>query len=163
MQLRDAELVLEWRNHPEIKRYMYTSQEIGLQEHMEWFERMMLNSCVHLMIYEQQEIPLGFVNINYSKHSHVAEWGFYVCPSAPKGTGRKLASATFEYAFNKLKLHKVFGEVMSVNERSILFHKNLGFIEEGRLREQYFNGQNYYDVICFGLLAAEWKKIDEYK
>jgi len=32
----------------------------------------------------------------------------------------------------------------------------LGFQREGVLRQQHFDGQQYHDVVCFGLLANEW-------
>jgi UDP-4-amino-4,6-dideoxy-N-acetyl-beta-L-altrosamine N-acetyltransferase len=53
-------------------------------------------------------------------------------------------------------LHKLCGQALAFNERSIRFHQNLGFRREGVLRQQHFDGEQYHDVVCFGLLASEW-------
>lgn len=157
MQLADLQRVLAWRNHVDVRRYMYTQHEITLAEHKSWFERAANDACKSLLIFEINQQPLGF--INFSKHSvgAIADWGFYLAPDAPKGSGRLLGHAALAYAFSQLKLHKICGEALAFNERSIRFHQSLGFIQEGNLRDQYFDGTSYHNVINFGLLADEWQ------
>jgi RimJ/RimL family protein N-acetyltransferase len=41
---------------------------------------------------------------------------------------------------------------------SIAFHQKLGFVEEGRLREQQRIANQYHTLFCFGLLAKDWQK-----
>ena len=160
----DLEQVLLWRNHPEVRRYMYTTHEIGLEEHRNWFTRVSGNPAVNLLIYEHHGQPCGFVNITRGRCSEVADWGFYLSPDARKGTGRSLGKQALNYAYGGLALHKVCGQALGFNERSIAFHKALGFIEEGRLRDQHFDGAVYHDVVCFGLLDHEWQaKIEEFE
>lgn len=156
MTLDDLGLVRSWRNHPEVRRFMYTTHEIGEDEHRAWFERASANPAMTLLIYEQDGAPRGFVNISRSRSETVADWGFYLAPEAEKGTGRKLGNRALAYAFATLGLHKLCGQALGFNERSIAFHKALGFREEGRLRDQHFDGATYHDVVCFGLLADEW-------
>ena len=152
----DLELVLTWRNHPEIRRYMFTQHEITLGEHQRWFERTLKDQKKHLFIFEEGQQPLGFVNFNETGDGGVADWGFYVAPDAPKGSGQKLGCAALNHAFTYLNLHKVNGQALDYNDRSIQFHQTLGFLKEGILREQNFDGKSYQDVICFGLLGHEW-------
>ena len=152
------EQVLSWRNHPDVRRYMYTQHEISLDEHKSWFEATTGSPGKHLLIFELDDCPLGFVQFSQLKNTPVAEWGFYAAPSSPKGTGRLLGKAALQYAFEHLGLHKLCGEALAYNEPSIRFHGALGFQCEGRLRDQHFDGQNYHDVVCFGLLASEWNQ-----
>jgi UDP-4-amino-4,6-dideoxy-N-acetyl-beta-L-altrosamine N-acetyltransferase len=152
----DLERVLGWRNHPEVRRYMYTQQEIALDEHQKWFERTLQDRKKHLLIYESGGAALGFVNIGELARGQVADWGFYVAPDAPKGTGRELGTAAVQYAFDNLELHKLCGQVLAFNERSVRFHQSLGFRQEGVLRDQHFDGEGYHNVVCFGLLRHEW-------
>jgi hypothetical protein len=56
----------------------------------------------------------------------------------------------------ELALHKLNGEVLADNERSIHLHKKVGFTEEGRFREQHDDGANRIDIVRVGLLASEW-------
>ncbi|WP_339868271.1 UDP-4-amino-4,6-dideoxy-N-acetyl-beta-L-altrosamine N-acetyltransferase [Pseudohongiella nitratireducens] len=157
MTKADLELVLQWRNHPEIRRYMYTTHEITPEEHALWYSKASVDPKKHLLIYESNNEPLGFVNIAQVNDGGVAEWGFYVSPDAGEGTGRGLGDAALNYAFSTLRLHKLCGQALATNERSIRFHERLGFQHEGRLRNQHFDGRTYIDVICFGLMSAEYQ------
>ncbi|QJD72423.1 UDP-4-amino-4,6-dideoxy-N-acetyl-beta-L-altrosamine N-acetyltransferase [Marinobacterium sp. LSUCC0821] len=157
MEESDLEQVLSWRNHPEIRRYMYSTHEIPMDEHCAWYASSSTDPRVELLIYEQGCKAQGFVNITRTGCANVADWGFYMAPDAPKGCGRDLGKQALDYAFTKLRLHKVCGEVLGVNTRSIAFHKSLGFTEEGRLREQHCDASKFHDVVCFGLLSSEWQ------
>jgi len=153
----DLGQVLQWRNHPEVRRCMYTTHEIRLDEHRKWFSDAEDNPAIELLIYEQNDKAQGFVNITRTRCREVAEWGFYLAPDAPRGSGRELGKQALNYAFAQLGLHKLCGQALGFNERSISFHKKMGFTEEGRLREQHFDGTIFHDVVCFGLLAKEWQ------
>jgi len=153
----DLERVLAWRNHPDVRRYMYTQHEITLDEHQRWFERSLPDPKKNLLIFEANHQPLGFVNFNETGSGGIAAWGFYAAPDAPKGSGRQLGRAALDHAFTQLKLHKVNGQALAYNERSIQFHQTLGFQQEGILRDQHFDGERYHHVICFGLLGHEWQ------
>lgn len=156
MSVADLDTVLAWRNHPDVRRYMYTQHEIALDEHTRWFERASQDPSRHLLVFEYDAVPLGFINIHQVASGSVADWGFYIAPDAPKGTGRLLGQAALQYAFQQARLHRLCGQALGFNERSIRFHLNLGFQQEGVLRQHHFDGQQYHDVVCFGLLASEW-------
>lgn len=157
MSRNDLELVLAWRNHPEIRRHMFTQQEISLEEHTRWFEKSSTTPERHLLIFERNETPQGFISLNQIFPWGIAEWGFYAAPDAPKGTGIAFGRLVLEYAFSSVGLHKLCGQTLSSNESSIRFHRRMGFKEEGRFRQQHFDGLRHHDVIHFGLLAGEWK------
>lgn len=158
MQSQDLERVLAWRNHPEVRRHMYTQRLITLEEHRAWFERARQAPQRHLLIYEQDGEPLGFVNLNVvDTAAGRADWGFYLAPEAPRGSGQGLGQCTLTYAFTTLKLHKLCGEVLADNTRSQRFHERLGFRREATHRDHFHDGNTYHDVIGFGLLAEEWR------
>ena len=100
-------------------------------------------------------MPSGFVNFGINPRSGVADWGFYLAPDAPRGSGSALGAAALAYAFRELKVRKVCGEAMADNERSVRFHLRLGFREEGR--GQRVDGGVAREVIRFELLAEEFR------
>ena len=157
LELRDLEQVLGWRNHPEIRRYMYTQHVISQEEHSRWFEKRSTDPDYHLLIFEAESTPQGFISIHLIAPGGIADWGFYAAPDAPKGTGSQLGQAALHYAFVDSGLHKLCGQALAFNEGSIRYHRSLGFTQEGILRKQHFDGQHYYDLVCFGLLASEWQ------
>lgn len=155
MVAADLDMVLAWRNHPEVRRFMFSSGEIGHDTHRAWFGRASVDPDRTLLIFERKDGPAGFVSFERFGEGGIADWGFYLAPDAPRGTGRVLGHHALAYAFEDARYHKVCGRVIAFNKRSAAFHLKLGFQREGVLRDQYFDGSHYHDVICFGMLAAE--------
>jgi len=156
MKEEDLEQVLAWRNHPEIRRYMYNKDEISLKEHTRWFYQESRDPEKRLLIFSIGTSPLGFVKIHQIANGGIGEWGFYVAPGSPKGSGNQLGKSAIEYAFNEVGLRKLCGYVLVFNQRSVQFHLKLGFCQEGLLRKQHFDGQQYHDVVFLGLLLSDW-------
>lgn len=152
----ELEVVREWRNHPDVRRYMYTQHEIGAEEHRAWFERAQQDPNRHPLLYLRQGTPMGFANISIvNVPARRAEWGFYLAPDSLAGSGQRLGRATLAYAFETLGLHKLCGEALAFNTRSIRFHERLGFTREATLRDHHFDGHAFHEVIGFGLLASD--------
>jgi UDP-4-amino-4,6-dideoxy-N-acetyl-beta-L-altrosamine N-acetyltransferase len=156
MTFSDLKMVLAWRNHPEVRRYMFTQDEIKLDDHKKWYESTLGNSNKHLLVYEIENTPQGFVSFSVTNDSKVADWGFYASPGAFKGIGTLLGKAALDYAFREIGLRKVCGQVLAFNQRSTGLHNKLGFEKEGVLREQHLVAGEYHSVFLFGLLASEW-------
>lgn len=160
MESQDLEMVLGWRNHESVRRFMYTQHEITLDEHSRWFQRASAAPDRHLLIFECDGVPMGFINFHEKGPGGVADWGFYLAPDAPRGTGSALGNAALNHAFGKINLHKICGEALGFNTGSIRFHEKLGFTREGVLRQQHFDGEAYHDIFCFGLIRNEWHETE---
>lgn len=160
----DLALILEWRNAPEIRRYMYTKHEISMQEHLAWFERLQCDPKSRWLIYsDSQEQPVGVASFTqHDSTGKIAFWGFYTAPNCVRGTGTGLGYEVVSYAFSELGLHKLNADVLADNVKSLSFHEMLGFKREGLFRDGHFNGEAYIDVARFGILEAEWsvKKVE---
>jgi UDP-4-amino-4,6-dideoxy-N-acetyl-beta-L-altrosamine N-acetyltransferase len=152
----DVSLVFSWRNDPRIRKYMFNTDPIDPDVHVAWFEKTHQDPKRHLLLACYNERPFGFVQFNVSGCGSVADWGFYVDPDGPKGQGRMLGRAALNYGFNTLSLHKICGQVLSENSRSLAFHEKIGFILEGILRSHRFHVNGYQDVHFFGILDDEW-------
>lgn len=152
----DLPMLLNWRNHADVRRFMFTQHEISQEEHQNWFERVNQDDSRCLLIIETSHDPIGYVQFNNVCIGGVSDWGFYTRPNAPSGSGKKLGETALQHAFEKLQLHKVCGQAIDTNEASIRFHRKLGFTHEGTLREHQRIDHSYQDVICFGLLTHEW-------
>ena len=64
MTRADIESVLAWRNHEEVRRFMYTQHVISKDEHSRWFDRASIDPKRHLLIYQVGDKALGFINIH---------------------------------------------------------------------------------------------------
>lgn len=76
--------------------------------------------------------------------------------SLGKGYGTEALRLVLDLAFNKLNLHKMELEVRAFNERAIKCYKKCGFIEEGRIREDFYADGEYTDTIYMGVLKEEY-------
>jgi len=154
-------MVLDWRNRPEVRSVMLTQHEIRLDEHRQWFENASLDPTRCLLIAEEAGQPLGYVHFSGVVTRGIASWGFYTAAGAPPESGSRLGRAALDHAFDVRGVHKVCGQVLATNIASLRFHRKLGFVEEGVLREQQQIDDTYYDLICFGLLRREWRGLTE--
>lgn len=137
MSHEDLLMVRKWRNHPDIKKYMNSQHEISESEHLQWFESALIDPKRNLLIYEENNIPLGFVQFSIQGVNGEAVWGFYLDPEVSRGKGYQLGKVALSHAFKTLNLPEVYGEVFATNGRSIGFHNKLGFqLSEIQLDEQ---------------------------
>lgn len=75
-----------------------------------------------------------------------------------RGYGSQALHMLLRYAFNELNLFRVTAVVPAYNEGALhLFHK-FGFVEEVRRRKALHRDGEFWDVIGFGLLNAEWRE-----
>lgn len=160
---QDLPMVLAWRNHADVRCYMFTQHEISLDEHRNWFAKASQDPSRCLLIVEEAGQAIGYVQFSKVEDGGVADWGFYARPAALKGSGRKLGVMALNHAFGPLKLHKVCGQAIASNQASIAFHQRLGFTQEGVLRDQQRINGAYHSLHCFGMLATEWtpKKVEQ--
>lgn len=157
----DLDRLLEWRNSDKVRSFMYSSHLISPDEHLRWFEAICRDQSRHPLVFMQDGLPSGFVNIGPVKAGGIADWGFYAAPDTPKGTGLRMGHCALQYAFDKLRLHKLCGEVLSSNEASQRFHLRLGFRQEGELEDQYFDGSRYHNILRFGLVMTTWARLTQ--
>ena len=154
----DLENILKLRNHPKIRQYMLSQHEISIEEHSSWFKSVSNDRNVMLYVFDLDELCIGFVQFKRTNHCGVVDWGFYVAPDAPRGTGKKLGNAALHQAFEIEGFRKVCGQALKCNKPSHQFHKSLGFVQEGILRYDHLRGGKYQELVCFGLLSNKWKE-----
>lgn len=158
----DLSRVLEWRNHPDVRKNMYTHHEISSDEHQNWFERVSKDPSIRLFVFESNNTPLGFVSFtNISQQHRRADWAFYSGDLKKKGLGSRMESLALLYAFEKLKLNKLCCEVLSFNEPVVKFHQRFGFEIEGTLKAHYCRDGELFDVVQLALFKENWETTKE--
>ena len=160
--IKDAEIDLMrvWRNEPATRVNMYTQHEISTNEHATWWAKTRIKENDKYFMYEIDGIPSGisaFTGIDH--HSETSAWAFYASPTAPRGTGSKMEYLMLQYAFEKLKLQKLYCEVLAFNASVIKLHQKFGFKIEGIFRNQYKAPTGFVDIYRLGILSSEWQEI----
>jgi RimJ/RimL family protein N-acetyltransferase len=78
-----------------------------------------------------------------------------------KGYGTDALRTLVDFIFNEMNLNKVMLNVYSFNDRAISSYKNVGFVEEGRLREHIFRNGKYSDELIMSILRSDWREMKE--
>ncbi|WP_225747829.1 UDP-2,4-diacetamido-2,4,6-trideoxy-beta-L-altropyranose hydrolase [Eikenella sp. Marseille-P7795] len=137
----DCRRLFEWRNHPDIRRFMFDSAEIAWDGHQAWFARQLANPDFAMLLYEAGGAAQGYACFKHLGNG-IAEWGFYLAPDCPRGQGHgsRLGRLALQYAFSRLSLCEVYGQVLPHNAASLALHRRLRFREadEGVGRAQLF-------------------------
>jgi RimJ/RimL family protein N-acetyltransferase len=74
-----------------------------------------------------------------------------------QGLGRKAVCALLLRAFSELALERVYIRVLATNQRAYAFYKTLGFVDEGRLRHDTVQNNEYVDSFLLSMLSREFK------
>lgn len=162
---KHLEMVRNWRNSPEVNRYMYTEHFISEQEQKEWFAQ--INACPtsKYWIIEYENKPLGVVSISEISLTYDScFWAFYLGDSSVRGAGigAKVEFTMLNYVFETLKLNKLRCEVLISNQQVISMHEKFGFRREALYREHVKKEGQYYDVVGLAMLKKEWEQLKGY-
>lgn len=60
------------------------------------------------------------------------------------------------YGFAEMELNKVEADTSEHNAASMALLRKIGFREEGRLRERFYEDGRFHDLVLWGLLKREW-------
>ena len=120
LSLEEKKEVLNWRNHPEIRKYMYNKKIISFKEHLQFIESLKENKN---KIYFKIE-DLGVVN--FLIKNNLVEVGIHKNPNKKK-VGTILIEFALKYAFEMLKAKKIVLFVYENNKKAINLYKKFGF------------------------------------
>ena len=74
------------------------------------------------------------------------------------GYGSQALNMLLRYAFGELNLYRVTAVVPAYNQGAIRLFQKFGFVEEVRRRKALHRDGEFWDIIGFGLLNAEWRE-----
>lgn len=140
---KKKEMILTWRNHPSIKKWMYDSDDITLQNHMLFIEHLKDSSDKLYFLIQKDGEYIGvvdFTNINEQS----CDFGLYSNPKL-KGIGDVLLDSICKYAFENLNINKLYAEVFTKNEKAIHLYDKFNFKE---IEKKLINNK---EVICMEL------------
>lgn len=73
-----------------------------------------------------------------------------------KGYGAQALQLILRFAFTELNLFRVSAALAEYNTGALRLFQKFGFIEETRRREALYRDDRRWDLMCYGLLRAEW-------
>jgi RimJ/RimL family protein N-acetyltransferase len=73
-----------------------------------------------------------------------------------RGYGTEASTLLLDYAFAVLGYHKINLDLFEYNARARAMYEKLGFVVEGRRRENHWSRGRFWDDILMGVTAEEW-------
>ena len=155
----DIENKVRWINNPDNNEYLHYNIPLNSKDTLMWYEKNKDNTNRYDMIIEYNKIPvgvIGIINIDKKKGEYYITLG--ESKYKRKGISYEATKLILDYAFNELKLEKVWLCVDEKNAAARHLYEKVGFIQEGFLRKDiYFKGE-MINRCMYGILRAEWVK-----
>lgn len=136
IQREHLELIRVWRNHPDVRKYMFHQAFIERQQHSQWFEQHYQKNQLHLVGYFRSQ-PIACCNLKAPKETSLALHkqplsGFYMAPDAFRQSMLAFlpALAFHSFAFERLECTSLEAEVLIDNQAAIRFNQALGYTLE---------------------------------
>lgn len=166
--INDTDNIVKWRNSPAVKRYLYTQDELTPEQHIKYFNDVVkAGKCIQFIIVINEngnfeDIGTVFIK-NIDIKNRKGEFGIFIGEESARGKGySKIATKEIlDYAFNIMCLNKVYLSVMEDNIPAIKAYKDVGFVQDGKLRDDYLRNGIFVDILIMSLLQNDWKRKNE--
>jgi RimJ/RimL family protein N-acetyltransferase len=159
--IEDAAITLAWR-WSERARFLQRGAQTE-QEQKAWIASKDRTGDLNFIIEFKGE-PVGMTALyNISIQNRSAVMGRLLIGE----TGKVGSSPVFfetelllsDYVFERLKLHKLYGEIMEDNIGMIQTRLYLGYKQDGLLRDHYIFEGSYKNAVAVSLLEDEYRKV----
>ena len=163
VERENLEQLKQWRNTPELKKYFREHRELNSDNQTKWFESSVLNNP-HQYNFEirdkESNTLIGHCGLYYiSWVCRTGEFGIYIGDKTYRngGYGSDALRTLIKDGFEDLNLNRIWCEVYD-NNAALDIYKHIGFIYEGKMRENYYNEGKYWDSHILGMLKTEYNE-----
>lgn len=164
----DLQNYVDWLNDPEVRRPLSVILPLSFAEEEIWFEASLERDPVKRPFAidvqdEGQWVHIGSCGFHeVDERARHAELGVVIGAKDywDQGLGADAMRTLMRHGFETLNLRRIFLRVYEFNERATALYQKLGFVEEGRLRQDCFRNGEYWDTILMGMLRSEWQQLN---
>lgn len=163
IESKDAQLLLQMMNSPEIERAIGSfSLPINENQQREWTEKYRnTEKQIRWMIELDNGHTIGVIMLfDIDMKNGTAEVGYKTMADKEvriKGDMDDAMQGVLGYAFKELRLNCVQAHALVDNERSIKLLVRNGFAPEGVLRQRIYQSGKYVDMKVFSVLRSDFE------
>ncbi len=163
MTEQDTDNVVKWRNSPSVMENFIFRTPLDREAHLNWYNNRVLTGDVaqFIIVDTDTDTDVGSVYLrDIDKQHKKCEFGIFIGEEScrGKGIGSSAAKLILDYAFQELKLNRVFLRVFAQNPRAIKSYEKAGFKHEGTFRDDVIIDGVAYDMVFMAILKEEWEK-----
>jgi len=138
--------------------YTTSMAEEWIERHPEQLER---GEALHWAITLREDGRLlGAIGLELAQKHARGELGYWIgVPYWGQGYCTQAGRAVVHYAFEQLQLNRIVAYHFAGNVASGRVMQKLGMTQEGVLRQHVCKWGHYVDLVCYGLLRAEYERV----
>ena len=153
---KDIPYRIKWINNPSVNKFIgdKIGQKTNLKKEKEWFVNYQKSKNKKFFIICDDLKPIGFMGLsNINKVNKNADLFIAIGEDdyRGKGIGKIAMKWIIDYGFNKLKLHKINLGVIKNNIPAVNLYKSLGFVIEGKMKDEVFYKNKFYDFLSMAI------------
>lgn len=163
LHLEDSKTLLKWINTRSLVINNNSYKPIHEYDHNDWFTRVTSDSNVRIfgirMYDNEKNLLIGTCQLyNIDIISRSAELAIRIGEEIfqGKGYGYQAITSLINFGFNDLNLNRIYLQVFNTNQNAIKLYTNIGFQNEGILRQSIFIDGCYRDIHIMALLKGEY-------
>jgi hypothetical protein len=166
LEKEDLQLLKDWRNIPDFRKYFREVRELNMYNQEKWLEITNNRSTDFMFgIVDLKTNELigagGLLYINWINRA--GDFSFYIGRDEAyideDGFAHDAAKTLISYGFNSLNLNKIWMELYEFDKQKLrFFREDFGFKTDGTLRENCFEGGHYWNSYIISLLRSEYNK-----
>lgn len=154
---QDTDLIIEWRNSEAVRPYFIYQKPFTREGHLNWLKTMIETGCGYQFIVcrIEDDEPIGCTYLrDYDREHNKIEYGVFLGSENIKGQGigTEILGLTLQFAFDTLKVHKVFARAFADNQASIRSFLKGGFTKEAYLKDEVRVNGEYRDIVLLGII-----------
>lgn len=121
-----------WRNQDFVRSKMFHPHLISEAEHLTFLEKLAANPHRQVFVGFLADQPFGVLNCDYFPENNDLEFGFYLIDQdqVNSGLGLVMEYVLLNYAFDRLRVSRVFCRTFTRNKKVVSLHSKFGFQTE---------------------------------
>jgi len=152
----DLEIIVKWRNDPKIMKYNRQFFLLNMKHQLRWFNDLSKKDSEQRMFvfkYNGNTIGVGGL-IHLDKKNRSAEVSIILGETKlqHRGLGTRALQLLVNYAFQKLKLHRIEAEIFEYNKISVKLFERLNFKREAILKDSLWRNGRWWNVYIFSII-----------
>ncbi len=160
VEAEDNPMLLSLINDPDTEMMLGgSSWPVSEHEQLKWFEQLeqSKNTLRCIIALPQNAAALGTVILsdidqkNGTAHIHIK----MAKEGRGKGYAAEAVNLLVRYAFNELRLHCIYANILAYNDASVRLFEKCGFKRDGVLRARVYKQGKYIDMLAYSRLSDE--------
>ena len=152
---------VEWINNPANNQFLHYDLPLEVEKTQKWFDNNIGRTDRFDAVIEVDGVPCGTIGLlSIDRKNSKAEFYIAMGETSLKGKGvsTQATRLMIDYAFNVLLLNRVYSFIEVENIPSIKLVEKVGFIREGRLKNDIMSHGQPVDRFAYGICKEDYLK-----